>query len=180
VNISSQAILRADGLPSPEYGSSMSRNGEPPRQVVVGIGNPDRGDDGAGRIVARLLREASLPGIAVIKHDGEATGVLSKLEGAVSAYLMPVARTRRPGRCAGSTSARRRLPIRRSGARAMAWVLPRRSSSAARSRRCPRGAILYVIEGESFELGAPLSPPVTVPVADLVRHLAEQVGRKFC
>jgi hydrogenase maturation protease len=157
----------------------MNRNGEPPRQVVVGIGNPDRGDDGAGRIVARLLREASLPGIAVIKHDGEATGVLSKLKGAVSAYLIDAS-------CSDATAGTVRrfdvgtspLPHEALGSSSHGLGVAAAVEFGRALEALPPRCIVYVIEGESFELGASLSPPVKVAVADLVRHLAEEIGTK--
>jgi len=57
----------------------------PARRVVIGVGNPDAGDDGAGRLVARLLRDrdrrAPLPGLAVREGTGEATALMEAWAG---------------------------------------------------------------------------------------------------
>ena len=39
--------------------------------LFVGIGNPIRGDDAAGLIVAARLRDLAPPGLDVIELDGE-------------------------------------------------------------------------------------------------------------
>ena len=49
------------------------------RCVVLGIGNPDRGDDAAGRIVAQRLRGLLPVDIEIIEHDGEGTSLLGQL-----------------------------------------------------------------------------------------------------
>ena len=36
--------------------------------LVVGVGNPDRGDDGVGRAVAALVRGRALPGVEVLRN----------------------------------------------------------------------------------------------------------------
>jgi len=57
------------------------------RVVVICVGNPQRGDDAAGRAVARALG-ASLGDIDIVEEDGEATRVLARLEGADAAYIV--------------------------------------------------------------------------------------------
>src|SRR5690349_12163619 len=59
-----------------------------PRCIVLGIGNPDRGDDGAGRAVARQLWELSLQDVEVIEHRGEATALVAQMNGAASVFLI--------------------------------------------------------------------------------------------
>ena len=56
--------------------------------VVIGVGNPGRGDDGAGRAVARRLRALSPPGVEVRECEGEATGLIAAWEGAEEVVLV--------------------------------------------------------------------------------------------
>ena len=56
--------------------------------VVIGIGNPDCGDDAAGRLVGRLLRGRLPHSIRIEETDGEATSLLARLEGKDWAYLI--------------------------------------------------------------------------------------------
>jgi hydrogenase maturation protease len=53
----------------------------PPRCLVIGVGNPLRGDDGAGRVVARLLAGRAVPGLAVRESCGEATSLMEAWAG---------------------------------------------------------------------------------------------------
>ena len=48
-------------------------------RLVVGIGNPDRGDDAVGRLVARALRGRVPADVRVVEQDGEATALLAEL-----------------------------------------------------------------------------------------------------
>jgi hydrogenase maturation protease len=61
------------------------------RRIVIGIGNPDRGDDGVGRQVARLLVGRVPDDVEVVELDGEATALLEQLETAETAYLIDAA-----------------------------------------------------------------------------------------
>jgi len=59
-----------------------------PRRLVVGIGNPDRGDDGAGPLVSALLRDRVPSDVRVLDSDGEVTRLLELLATADIAYLV--------------------------------------------------------------------------------------------
>jgi hydrogenase maturation protease len=58
------------------------------RRLVIGIGNPDRGDDGAGRLVAELLRARVPEDVEIVESDGNAGRLLEHLERADAAYLI--------------------------------------------------------------------------------------------
>jgi hydrogenase maturation protease len=57
--------------------------GVPPdgKRLLIGVGNPYRGDDGAGRAVARLLASRNDCGLVVRECGGEATSLLSTWTG---------------------------------------------------------------------------------------------------
>ena len=50
------------------------------RILVLGLGNPDRGDDGAGRAAARALRPLLPEDVEVTEADGKMTDLLGRLE----------------------------------------------------------------------------------------------------
>ena len=58
------------------------------RAVVIGIGNPDRGDDGAGREAVRRLCGRVPPGVELRAMDGEPAALLDALWGAGAAWLV--------------------------------------------------------------------------------------------
>ncbi|OHV32296.1 MULTISPECIES: hydrogenase maturation protease [Pseudofrankia] len=61
-----------------------------PRLIVVGIGNPHRGDDGVGRLVAGLVRGQPGPGTEVI-DCAEPTGLLTAWNGVDAAWIIDAA-----------------------------------------------------------------------------------------
>ena len=101
--------------------------------LVLGIGNTERGDDAAGRAVARLLRGALPAHVAVEEQEGEATALVARLEGIAAAYLVDASPL---GRTAGHDP-----PLRRRGVAAAAarirpldpWLRPRRRRSSWRA-----------------------------------------------
>src|SRR5690242_13621602 len=67
------------------------------RKVVIGIGNPDRGDDAAGLLAVRSLGDLAGRGIDLVERSGEATELLDALEGADWAILVDAAAGIAPG-----------------------------------------------------------------------------------
>jgi len=120
---------------------------------VIGIGNPDRGDDGVGRHVARLLNGT--------EHDGEATALLTALQGADRVWLIDAAQSGAPPGtvhridCATDTVATR-APASSHGFGVAEAIALARALDAL-----PRCCILYAIEAADFTPGAALSPSVT-------------------
>src|SRR5512143_4000926 len=55
--------------------------------ILIGVGNPCRGDDGAGLAVARWLRPRVPRGVTVLEHDGEPASLIAAWEGANAVIL---------------------------------------------------------------------------------------------
>jgi hydrogenase maturation protease len=141
------------------------------RRIVVGVGNPHRGDDAAGRAVARALRDTLPADVEIVEHDGEAAALIDCLERVDEAYLIDACSSGAP---AGT---RRRLDV------AHARLPPERFASThgvglaqaielARALDVlPRRCIVYAIEGATFDVGAPLSAAVAAAVAATANDL---------
>lgn len=148
-----------------------------PRRIVLGIGNPDRGDDGAGRRVARLLRGRLPERIEVAEHDGEATALLARLEGAAAAYLIDAcASGAPPGTVHRFDVSAAPLPHGVFGLSTHGMGLAAAVELARALGQLPLRCIVYAIEGESFAPGAPLSLPVSAAVAEVVRCLGPEIN----
>lgn len=151
--------------------------------LVIGLGNPDRGDDGAGREIARCVA-ARRTGIRVLELDdpsdaldawtGQDTVVVADTVvsgGQVGQlHVVQVGETRLPteGWASGGTHA---LGI------ATAVELARALG------RLPRRLVLVGVEGARFTCGAPMSaavaaavPRATDVVLDLVAGVAPDSG----
>jgi hydrogenase maturation protease len=142
--------------------------------VVIGIGNPDRGDDGVGRVLARRLRARAAPGIEVRECDGEATGLMAAWEGAEEVVLVDACRGAGPpgsvhrldaAEIAGPGSRRLRHGSTHSFGVTAAVGLARALAGL------PLHLVLYAIEGRRFGEGAGLSPEVERAVDEVVTLL---------
>jgi hydrogenase maturation protease len=148
-----------------------------PRCLVIGIGNPDRGDDAAGRVVARLLRDALPPHVAVLEDGGDATELIGHLAGMAAAYLVDA--------CALGTSPGtvRRFDVGANPLPPGALDLSTHGLGVAGAvelaralGQLPSRCVIYAIEGGSFEIGAPLSPAVAEAVADVVAQIRGELA----
>jgi hydrogenase maturation protease len=170
-----------------------------PRCVVIGIGNADRGDDGAGRAVARGLRrviggrssigvmpsfgrittDSLVPGsehIEIIEHSGEATAVIAHMDGAEHLFLIDACVSgTSPGTIRRFDVSSAAMPALTSGFSTHGFGLASAIEFARALGQLPRRAIVYAIEGTSFEAGAPLSPPVVAAVPEAVRRLYAEI-----
>lgn len=146
------------------------------RWIVLGIGNPDRGDDGAGRAVARRLRGALPEGVRVAEADGEAADLVARLEGTEAAFLVDACVSGAP---AGTV---RRLDAGRAPLPPDAFGLSSHGSGPAQAVELARAlgalparCVVYAIEGASFAPGAPLHPSVAEAVAAVAERLRAEV-----
>ncbi len=142
------------------------------RRVVIGIGNSERGDDAAGRAVARLLRDPAPAGVEVLDQDGEATALLARLDQADCAVLIDASFSGAPpGTVRRFDVAREPLPRTGFAASTHGFGLVEAIELARTLGQLPRRCIVFAIEGESFDMGRSLTPAVE----RAVRGVAEQV-----
>jgi hydrogenase maturation protease len=150
------------------------------RVIVLGIGNIERGDDGAGRAVVRLLRHMLSAPAEIVEQDGEATALLAKLDGVSTAYLIDACVSNAPAGTVHRIDANNApLPQASSDLSTHGFGLAAAIELGRALGRLPPRTIVYAIEAESFEAGAPLSRPVaaaTVIVADRIRSEIEETA----
>jgi hydrogenase maturation protease len=143
--------------------------------VVIGIGNPDRGDDAIGRVVAARLRGRVPASVAVMETDGEATGLMARFGTAANAILVDASLSGAPpGTIRRFDAVRQTLPSGKLGLSTHGFGLAE-AIELARALGClPKTCVVYAVEGDSFEPGEPLSPEVEAAADDVVeRVLAE-------
>jgi hydrogenase maturation protease len=144
------------------------------RRLVIGVGNPDRGDDGAGPAVVAHLRKRNLPGIALKTVSGEATELIRAWQDADSVVIVDAARC---GLAAGTV---REFDI---GAPDLAIASNRASThglgvaeAIALARNIgvlPDDGVVITIAGENFRPGESLSGPVAAAVAAVAARIAD-------
>ncbi len=144
-------------------------------RVVVGIGNPDRGDDAVGRVVASLLQSKVMPDIPITTLNGEGAGIVAALEGADEAWLVDACRSGAPaGTIHRIDCAMEKVPPCGSVS-SHDFGLAEAIELARALGTLPQQCILYAIEAADFTLGAPLSPEVMAAA----QTVAERISREL-
>jgi hydrogenase maturation protease len=148
--------------------------------IVIGVGNPDRGDDAAGRRVAELLRGALPAGVAIEEDDGEASSLVARLGGATTAFLIDACAS---GATPGTVS---RFDVGAGPLSHSAFAVSTHGVGLAAAielaralRQLPQRCVVYAIEGASFELGAPLSSPVARAVARTAAFVRHEITERI-
>ena len=146
--------------------------GDQPRVLVVGIGNPDRGDDGFGPAVARRLRGRVPSTVRVLTRNGDALALIEDWNGFPSVIVIDaVAPISDPGRVHRLDLTDGPLPIGLAPRSSHAFGVAETVELARNLGRLPRCLIAYLVEGEQFATGAPLSPTV----AEAIEMVAERI-----
>ena len=141
-------------------------------RLVVGIGNPDRGDDAVGRLVARALR-GRVPGdVRVVEQDGEATALLAELQSARNVWLIDAARSGAPAgtiRRIDCSVADAALPD--GGVSSHGFGVAEAIGLARALGVLPGRCIVYAVEAAEITVGAGPSQAVANAVQEVVRRL---------
>ena len=139
--------------------------------LVVGVGNPWRGDDAAGLEVADRVR-ARARDVAVETLEGDASALVHLWAGHDDVALVDAASSGAPPGTlhelhAGDGS----LQAGALRSSTHAFGVADAVGLAAALGRLPDRLAIYAIEGEDFTLGAPLSPAVARTVDALATRL---------
>ncbi len=145
--------------------------------VVIGVGNELRGDDAAGLIVARRLRERAMTHAVVLTCEDDPAGLLEAWAGAALAIIVDtVVSGAQPGTVQRFDVSTGPLPARLVGSSTHALGVPEAIELARALHRLPRRTIVYGIEGSSFSTGAPLHPTVERAVDETLRQVVAELG----
>jgi hydrogenase maturation protease len=144
--------------------------------LVLGVGNPDRGDDAVGRMVARSLRTRVESDVRVVEQDGEVTALLAALQTAPRVWLIDAARSGAPPGtihridCSAANPALPRGTVSSHGFGVAEAIALARALGVL-----PAQCIVYAVEAEAFVSGAALSPPVANAADRLAARIAEEI-----
>jgi hydrogenase maturation protease len=145
--------------------------------VVVGLGNPDRGDDAVGRLLAARLVACGLAGVRVETLALDAAEILEAWSGADEAILLDCVRSGSPVgtvHCVdpfdGSYGVHLESSTHALGARTAVEL-------GRALEELPRRLALVGIEGTSFVLGEPPSAEVCAAIPEAVRVVRDLITR---
>jgi len=141
--------------------------------LIIGCGHPDCGDDAAGLLVARRLREL---GLRAVEASGEATALMSCWEGETDVILVDATSSGAPPGTVQVWDAGQ-APFARERFRCSTHGLGVAEAielSRALGSLPPRLRI-YGIEGRQFAPGGSQSPEVLEAVEQVVQRIREEV-----
>lgn len=150
-----------------------------PHAILIAVGNPYRGDDGAGPAVASAVREAD-PEVRVVETDGEPSRLLDAWEGADLAVLVdavhsdaaPVGHVHRLV-VTGEVSA----PLAASAGAGSHGLGAGEAVALGRALgRLPGRLVILGIEGERFGIGERMSAEVVASVRAVAGEVVELIG----
>lgn len=145
---------------------------------IIGCGNCDRGDDGAGLLVARRLHALGVEtlGLEIVEQSGESFSLMDYWLGFDHVILVDATAPRgTPGQVQVWNAHSDRLPEDVFPCSTHAFGLREAVELARTMNRLPQTLLIYGIEGKQFSLGAPLSAEVERAVGSVAQQLLELV-----
>ncbi len=147
-----------------------------PRVLVIGVGNPYRRDDAAGREAVRRLRDRAPHVIATLEHDGEGTSLMEAWQGVDLVIVVDaVSSGAPPGTVQRFDVHSEPLPAAILHDSTHAVGVPDAVELARALGRLPPRLIVYGIEGRAFDAGEALSPEVERAVDEVISRILDDL-----
>ncbi len=144
---------------------------------VIGIGNPLRGDDAIGLLVARRVGELADPGVQVIELEGEPARLIDAWQGAGLAVVVDaVCSGAHPGAVTRFDATADPLPASVSASSTHALGLGEAIEIARALDHLPERLIVLGVEGARFEPGSSLSPGVAAAIDPVAAAVLREVN----
>ncbi len=144
--------------------------------LVIGLGNPDRGDDGIGPLAVKALSRRLPDGVRVRIRSGDALALVEDWKGADAVLVVDAAALiSRPGRIHRIDAVRETLPRTLSASSTHDFGLAEAVDMARALDALPPQLILFAVEGLSFAPGAAMTPEVAAAAGAVVVILLEEV-----
>ena len=147
--------------------------------LIIGIGNEYRGDDAAGLIVARRLKERLADSVKVIEQSGDGAALMEAWQGAETVIIIDAVMSgAEPGTIHRLDAKTRPLPKDAFRCSTHAFGVAEAIELSRAMGGLPRSLIVYGIEGKTFAAGVRLSPEVEGAVGEVAgRALTEAQAR---
>lgn len=150
----------------------------PPRSrvLVLGLGNEFRGDDGVGRVLARRLREAAWPGVAVREESGEGAVLMEAWKDADAVILVDAVQSvDAPGTIHRLDARAQSMPSKFFHYSTHAFSVAEAVELARALNQLPPRLVIYGIEGGDFTAGEQLSPEVAAAVDEVLGRVRQEI-----
>ena len=149
---------------------------EQPLALVIGIGNRDRGDDAFGPAVAHRLMGRVPSTVRILERTGDALAMIGDWDGIPSVIVIDaMAPISKPGQVHRFDLTDSALPIGFAPSSSHALGVSETIELARSLGRLPQCLVVYLVEGEQFRMGAPLSLAVAEAVWDVAERIVSEV-----
>src|ERR1022692_580316 len=142
--------------------------------LIIGCGNRERSDDGAGILVAERLREL---GIEADTRIGDAADLIEAWKGAEDVIVVDAVVTGAPVGTVQAGDGRQPLTTIRATASTHGLGVAEAIELAHVLDRLPARLRVYGVEGRRFEPGSGISPEVQRAVEEVVQRIIADVRR---
>jgi hydrogenase maturation protease len=151
-----------------------------PTVMVIGLGNPLRGDDSVGRIVAAGVKRRNQPFLKVVESSGEVTSLMELWADSGTVIVVDaVASGGATGMVHRFDASQQALPIRFNSGSTHALGLGEAVELARALHQLPQRLIVFGIEGKRFDVGSELSTDVKRIVPQVVDRVLEEARRQM-
>jgi hydrogenase maturation protease len=145
--------------------------------LVIGLGNPDRGDDAVGLHIARRVATLGLPDVVVEEAGGDSLALLDRWAGLGRVVLVDAAAPLAlPGRIHRLDPPAGPLPRDLALSSTHAFGVAEAVELSRRLGLLPRRMTIYAIEAACFDPGAALSPAVAAAVGPAAERIAAELA----
>jgi hydrogenase maturation protease len=135
------------------------------RTLVIGVGNADRGDDGAGPAVVRALTGRVGNDMRLVTEPGDAASLIATWNGAEHVIAVDASvGDATPGTIRRFDATKEPLPAAVGALSSHGFGLAAALELARALNELPPRCTVYAIAGKNFSPGAPLSPAVAAAV----------------
>ncbi len=146
------------------------------RSLIIGIGNPYRGDDGVGIAVVRRLRARPPSGVTILEAGGEGAALLDAWTDATNVILVDAVHSGAPpGTIHRFDAAALEIPRRFFHYSTHAFSVAEAVELARTLAQLPPCVIVYGIEGRNFAAGVGLSTEVEQAVTAVAVQVLEEM-----
>ena len=145
------------------------------RTLVIGVGNPDRGDDAVGLLAARCIRESCFP-LTVIEAGGDGASLIDywKHQGTVI-VIDAVHGGGEPGHIVRLDARSAPIPVELFRCSTHAFGLAQGIELARALNQIPRRLTVYGIVGKHFDVGATVAPEVEAAAQRVIDLILEEL-----
>lgn len=145
--------------------------------LILGIGTEERGDDAAGLLAARLLRESDLPDtVRVQSLCGDGVTLMHAWENADSVTIIDAVDATLPPGTILTIDPWKQPPPSRVFVSSHLFGLAEAMQISMSFGDFPRIAVIYGIQGGTFRMNARITPPVLDAVHEVVRRILRETG----